>query len=65
MTNGFNQTSIKGSCLDTTWTLINGRCYLAPVDQTNFNGAQKACQGYGANLVSFATAEEESQVAAQ
>jgi len=52
-------------CLDYTWTQIGGRCYLSPIDQETFEGAQQACQAYGANLVSYATAEEEYNVDTQ
>ena len=55
----------QGPCLDTSWKLIAGRCYYSPADSQSFESAQKTCQAYGANLVSYATLEEESNIDSQ
>ena len=58
-------THIQGPCLDTNWKLISGRCYYSPADYQSFEAAQKTCQNYGANLVSYGTLEEENNVDSQ
>ena len=55
----------QGPCLDTSWKLIAGRCYYSPADYQSFEAAQKQCQTYGANLVSYGTLEEENNVDSQ
>ena len=47
------------------WTLIAGRCYYSPADYQSFEAAQKECQAFGANLVSYGTLEEENNVDSQ
>ena len=53
------------SCWNEYWTLIAGRCYYSPADYQSFEAAQKQCQTYGANLVSYGTLEEENNVDSQ
>ena len=55
----------SGPCLNEYWKLIAGRCYYSPADYQSFEAAQKECQAFGANLVSYGTLEEENNVDTQ